>query len=136
MGCGSMLLHTAIWFIWHILSSGHSRNGMRFFIPGPTAFIIAVQNGLMSSFTLHGTGNWSGTGNGNNGLLYIILYCSHSETETGTSPIVSYCAGPGSVPVPPSVQCERAISSCVCPCQVMEYVEVIFCPRKKNGEMQ
>ena len=29
------------------------------------------------SFTLHGTGNGTGTGNGKNGLLYIMLYCSH-----------------------------------------------------------
>ena len=38
------------------------------------------------SFTLHGTGNGTGTrtGNGKNGLLYIMLYCSHcSRTGNG-----------------------------------------------------
>ena len=69
------------------------------------------------SFTLHGTGKGTKTrnGNGNNGLLYIILYCSHcTETGTGTWPIVSYCAGPGPIPVPGplSVQCDWAITEC------------------------
>ena len=36
------------------------------------------------SFTLHGSGNGSRNGNGKNGFLYIMLYCSHySGTGTG-----------------------------------------------------
>ena len=59
------------------------------------------------SFTLHGTGNGSRTRNGNrnNGLLYVILYCSHcTETGTGTWPIVLVpVPSPFAVPLPCSV---------------------------------
>ena len=84
-------------------------------------FVHKIANTSQSygSFTLHGIGNGNETtnGNGNNGLLYIILYCSYcTETGTGTWPVVSYCAGPGptSHPGPPSVQYEWATTIPTC----------------------
>ena len=83
------------------------------------------------AFTLHGTG--SGTGTGNNGLLYIMQNCSHC-TGTGTGKLANgFCMhfpifphlkcilvmhfnGPGPcamwtvLPGPGSVQCECAVS--------------------------
>ena len=77
-------------------------------------FSVPLQSTCYGMFTLHRSGNLSGTGNGieNNGLLYITQNCSLHRSWNETRPIVSYCASP--IPctctIPVTMQCECAIT--------------------------